>query len=561
MIARLRFSIAAKLYVIFAVMAVATLALATFALINSQRNAATTAELESAYIGTQNVERVNGLIYAVVMESRGIYMSPDIATAKKFATPLLKYNDQIAEVVTEWKRVVRSDDSDLFKQFAGRIETFRNFRRELVRLGTEVSPAEGRSFGDNDANRTVRGALNKDLDSLAKLYRERAKKLHGELENNWRATVLVLTILASFALLLAVAGKMIIWRSVARPLALITRVTAAVASGERGVVIPFNTRYDEIGALARSIKIFGEAMDRNAELTADVAAEADTRVKREQYMADEIRRFSAEIEAALADFGRIAEQMVGASTELSNAAEQASTRTRGAASASAQASNSVRDIAMATEELSASVAEIDRQVAQSKAIAEQAIDEASRTDTEIKALNEAAKRIGDVVQLITAIAEQTNLLALNATIEAARAGDAGRGFAVVASEVKALAGQTAKATDEISTQIAGMQQATVRSVDAITAIQRTIGEIGSITSTIAAAVTEQGAATQEIARSAEIASRNAAETAQEVDRVNEATANTGTNVSTVSGVADSLGSVSKRIRSQVDGFFEKLRAA
>src|SRR5215813_1864127 len=150
--------------------------------------------------------------------------------------------------------------------------------------------------------------------------------------------------------------------------------------------------------------------------------------------------------------------------------------------------------------------EIDRQVSHSNAIAAKAVDEAERTNAEIKALDDAAKRIGDVVKLITAIAEQTNLLALNATIEAARAGEAGKGFAVVATEVKALAGQTAKATEEISTQIAGMQQATARSVNAIDGIQRTIHEVGEITAANAAAVSEQGAATREIARSAEVAS-------------------------------------------------------
>jgi methyl-accepting chemotaxis protein len=203
--------------------------------------------------------------------------------------------------------------------------------------------------------------------------------------------------------------------------------------------------------------------------------------------------------------------------------------------------------------------EIDRQVSHSNAIAAKAVEDAERTNAEIKALDDAAKRIGDVVKLITAIAEQTNLLALNATIEAARAGEAGRGFAVVASEVKALAGQTAKATEEISAQIAGMQQATVRSVDAIGTIQRTIREVGDITATIAAAVTEQGAATREIARSADIASKRTIETVAEVGRVSEATADTRGNAKTVKAVADDLGMVAGRVRGQVAGFFQKLR--
>ena len=203
--------------------------------------------------------------------------------------------------------------------------------------------------------------------------------------------------------------------------------------------------------------------------------------------------------------------------------------------------------------------EIDRQVAQSNAIAGKAVGEAERTNAAVQELNEAARRIGDVVSLITDIAEQTNLLALNATIEAARAGEAGRGFAVVAGEVKALAGQTAKATEDIATQIAGMQYATSRSIEAIEAIERTIRDIGSISGAIAAAVTEQGAATQEIARSVDVAAKRTHETAEEVSQVGDATENTRANVTAVRSVAEELGAVAHRIRDQVDAFSQSLR--
>jgi methyl-accepting chemotaxis protein len=205
--------------------------------------------------------------------------------------------------------------------------------------------------------------------------------------------------------------------------------------------------------------------------------------------------------------------------------------------------------------------EIDRQVAQSNAIAEKAVGEAERTNAAVRELNEAARRIGDVVSLITDIAEQTNLLALNATIEAARAGEAGRGFAVVAGEVKALAGQTAKATEDIAKQISGMQHATSRSIEAIKAIEYTIRDIGSISGAIAAAVTEQGAATQEIARSVDVAAKRTLETAEEVTRVGDATENTRANVNTARSVAEELGAVAHRIRDQIDAFSQSLHAA
>jgi len=559
MIALPKLTIAAKLYTIFALLSAAIFALAGVAIVNSLRHAALTSEIEAASQGTLNVDRVDGLIYAVVMESRGIYMSDDILAAKPFADGLLRFNDRIGEVVNGWHAVVRDDEAAQFAEFAQRIRQFQEFRRELVRRGVESGAAAAREWGDNEANRTVRSALNKDLERLAKLYNDRLKRLYAELDQGIAWTTRILVAFAGGAIVLAAFGVAIIWRAVARPVAEITRVTQTVAAGT-AVTIPFGERHDEVGALARSIGVFQEAMRRNDELTRTIVDEAQTRAKRQGELAAEIDRFGGEVEITVAELGRIAEQMVEASTQLAATADQASSRTESAANASGEASSNARDIASAAEELSASVTEIDRRVTHSNTIAAKAVGETERTNVEIKALDDAAKRIGNVVKLISAIAEQTNLLALNATIEAARAGEAGRGFAVVAGEVKALAGQTAKATDEISSQIAGMQQATLRSVEAIEAIQRTIHEVGGVTVKIAAAVTEQGVATHEIARSAEIASQRTIEAVEQVGRVSEATADTRNSARTVKAVADDLGAVAGRVRGQVDRFLHKLRA-
>ena len=555
-----KLSIAAKLYVIFALMATTTIALSVVAVTAARHHAALTDEFQTANAGTWNVERVNGLIYAVVMESRGVYMSDDIKTSKIYADGILKFNKQIAKVVVDWKKSVRGDDAELFVQFSKRIAQFIDFRRELARLGTEVSPAAGREWGDNDANRSVRKALNKDLDQLTEIYSKRATRVYSEINTGIDKTAMWLSLLACFAVLLATAGAWVISRSVAKPIADITRVTEAVAAGDASISVPFSERSDEIGALARSIGVFQRAMRSNEELNRTVRGDAEMRTQRQEQMSNEISRFSAEVEATLAELGRISDQMLAASTQLASAADAASAKTASAAAASSEASSNVRDIASAADELSASVNEIDRQVAQSNAIATKAVNEAGRTNLAVKELDEAAGRIGDVVKLITGIAEQTNLLALNATIEAARAGEAGRGFAVVAGEVKALAGQTSRATEEISTQIAGMQRATVRSIEAITAIEHIIREIGDISGAIAAAVTEQGAATAEIARSVEIAAKRTVETAEGVNLVGTATEDTRASAGAVKTVADDLGSVAGRIRGQVDAFFQRLSA-
>ena len=551
-------SIAAKLYLIFALLATVTVALASVAAFNARRHAALTDEFRSAFEGAMNVELVNGLIYAVVMESRGIYMSSDIPTAKAYGDGLLAFNDRIGEVVNEWQHAVRSDDEALFKAFSQRIRQFQEFRRELVRRGVEINPAAGREWGDNDANRSVRKALNEDLTKLGQLYASRSERSYKEIDEGIERTAWLIAVIAIAAVLLAGLGAVI---GVAHPLARITRITQAVASGEVERVVPYGERHDEVGALARSIEVFQQTMRKNEELNRTVVDDAQARARRQEEVSREIGRFGGEVEATLSELGRISDQMLAAASRLTEAADNASSRTSGAAAASADASANVRDIASAADELAASVTEIDRQVAQSNAVAGKAVGEAEWTNAMVKELDEAAGRISDVVRLITDIAEQTNLLALNATIEAARAGDAGRGFAVVASEVKALAGQTAKATEDIGAQISGMQHATARSIEAIGAIERTIRNIGEITGTIAAAVTEQGAATQEIARSVETAAVRTSETAQEVVRVGEATAKTRESAMSVKMVADDLGAVAGRIRGQVDHFFAKLHAA
>jgi methyl-accepting chemotaxis protein len=556
-----KLSIAAKLYVIFALLATVTVALAGVAILNAKRHVALTREFNSAFIGAENVDRINSLIYAVVMESRGIYMSPDIATAKKFAISLNRFNDQIGTVMEEWQKSVGPIDADVFGEFASRVKKFQEFRRELVRLGTTVSPQAGNEWGNNEANRTVRTALTNDLDVLGKLFARRSRNIYAHIEGAIDTNALQMTLLGAFALILALFGALMIRHWVARPLAAITRVTEAVAGGDVALAVPFGDRHDEIGALSRSIDVFQRTLRQNADLNHTISAEAEARGRRNETMSAEIALFSIDIETNLSELGRLFEQMLAASSQLTEVADHAAAKTAGATAASSEASANVRDIASAADELAVSVNEIDRQVAQSNAIAEKAVGEATRTNTAVKELDQAAGRIDDVIKLITDIAEQTNLLALNATIEAARAGDAGRGFAVVAGEVKALASQTARATDDIGAQISAMQGATKRSIQALGAIERTIREIGEISSAIATAVTEQGAATQEIARSVEIAARRTNDTAAEVVRVGEATENTRASATSVKALADGLAAATGNIRAQVDGFFKKLRAA
>ena len=556
-----RLPIVAKLYAIFALLATTMVALAGFVAVNARTHAALTEESKVAASGAASVAKANTLIYAMIMESRGIYLKRDKAAATPHAASLTVYIEQLDGVMRKWRRILGSDDVDDFHVFANRVQNFRDFRRELVRRVREEDMQSVQDWALIGESGAVRAILLENLAKLTEIYAERAEEVRAQIDRAIARNAWMVSFFGGISLLLTAFGSMIIRNGVAKPLARITQVTEAVAGGTSDIAIPYSRRQDEIGALARSISIFQETMRNNASLSRTVSQEATARALRQEQVAAEIMDFGANVESTLADLGQIAERMLAASAHLSSAANQASDRTTTATESSKEASSNVRDIASAAEELSLSVAEIDRQVAQSTAIAVKAADETDRTTVAVQELEEAARRIGQVTGLITDIAEQTNLLALNATIEAARAGDAGRGFAVVAGEVKALAGQTAKATEEIGAQIAGMQQATGRSIEAMTAIHRTITQLGEISTTIAAAVTEQGAATHEIARSVEIASARTNDAADQVARIGQATADTHNDATMVKTVSDDLDSAAQRIRSQVEHFFQRLRSA
>jgi methyl-accepting chemotaxis protein len=350
--------------------------------------------------------------------------------------------------------------------------------------------------------------------------------------------------------------------SIARPIRRVGEVLLELANGNKAVEIPFADRDDEVGDNARAARTFKDNLLRiEAMETEQKEAEARALAERKTGM----HKLANEFQAAV---GNIIDTVTTASTQLESAA---GTLTRTAdstqqlsgvvASASEEASANVQSVATASEQMTSCVNEIARQVHESSKIASEAVRQAQKTDARITELSQAASRIGDVVKLITAIAEQTNLLALNATIEAARAGEAGKGFAVVAQEVKALAAQTAKATDEIGNQISGMQAATQDSVAAIKEIGTTITRISEIASTIAAAVEQQGATTQEITRNVQQAAQGTAQVATNITDVNRGASETGSASAQVLSSAQSLAAESGHLKTEVEKFLATVRAA
>jgi methyl-accepting chemotaxis protein len=361
---------------------------------------------------------------------------------------------------------------------------------------------------------------------------------------------------------LALGTMLLVSRWVTGPLHTIKDAMLRVARGDHSVEVSFVGRKDEIGALGGALQVFRDSMMEAERLRAeqkDVEAVAAERRRAEMHrLADE---FQGAVGSIVDAVSTASTQLEAAAVTLTQTAESTQQLSGIVASASEDASANVQSVATASEEMSGSVAEIARQVNESSRIAAEAVKQAEETDARITALSNAASRIGDVVKLITAIAEQTNLLALNATIEAARAGEAGRGFAVVAQEVKALASQTAKATDEIGTQISSMQAATQESVTAIKQIGGTIGRVAEIATVIAAAVEEQGAATQEISRNVQQAAQGTAQVATNITDVNRGASETGTASSQVLGSAQSLARESAHLRTEVERFVSMVRAA
>ncbi len=363
-------------------------------------------------------------------------------------------------------------------------------------------------------------------------------------------------------LVLALGALAFVFYGVVRPLHRITAAMGDVASGDLSATIPYANAKNEIGEMASTLKVFRDGLMEAERLRVE-SIEAEARNK-ERLVAERVAiadQFETTMGTLAEGFAHSSSEVADSARNLASTAEETSRQAQAVTGAAETASDNVETVAAGTEELSASVREITAQVTKSADIARNAAGEAQRSSENVKALSASAQSIGEVVELIRAIAEQTNLLALNATIEAARAGEMGKGFAVVASEVKNLAGQTAKATEEIATKIQEMQAATTVTVDSISMIVSTIGTIQEVTQSIAGAVEEQGAATSEIAGNTHKAANGARDVTENISGVGTAAEMTGSAATQLMSLSNALQSQAASLKGEVASFVKGLRAA
>ncbi|MCJ2099302.1 methyl-accepting chemotaxis protein [Methylobacterium sp. E-046] len=453
------------------------------------------------------------------------------------------------------------EERALWETFGGLWARYEASNRTMSQLLEQGRPAEALALIGSREQLDLYNRMRDALAADAELNNRSAHQETTTALTQADAAMVAAYVAVAVAVAAALAASLFGLLRVSRPITVITQAMSALARGEAAEV-PYRNRRDEIGAMASAVQVFKDNLIRTRQLEAETA---EARLAAEEQRRSGMRQMADGFERAVGGIiglvSSSATELQATAGSLSAMAGQTSSQSVTVAAAAEEAASNVNTVAAAAEELGSSVQEIGRQVDGSADLARRAVGEVDRTGALVQELSAAVARIGDVVGLISSIAGQTNLLALNATIEAARAGPAGRGFAVVAAEVKALAEQTATATEEISGQIARVQGSTGQAVTAIGAITARIQEISGVSTTIAAAVEEQGAATQEIVRNVTQAAQGTGAVTSTIAGVASAAEETGAAASQVLGAASELSRQSEHLAAEVGRFLATVRAA
>jgi methyl-accepting chemotaxis protein len=481
--------------------------------------------------------------------------------AEKIMAGVVESNNKIRR---EYEPMIATpEERALYEQWGKAWDAYKKGTEEVLELSRKAAgqvPKAAHELNSQTVNKIAMEAddiLKKDID----LNDTGADKAAKDAAASFSSAFMMLAIILGAAIVAGVLIGFYVVRDVSRGIDSIVKPMQALGRGDLTALVPHQGEKTEIGAMADTLQVFKEALIAKKAADEAAASDAEAKIERGRRVDSITRDFESMIGEIVETVSSASTQLEASAGTLSSTAERSQQLATAVAAASEEASTNVQSVASATEEMASSVNEISRQVQESARMATEAVDQARKTNDRVSELSKAAARIGDVVELINNIAGQTNLLALNATIEAARAGEAGRGFAVVASEVKALAEQTAKATGEIGQQITGIQAATQDSVGAIKEISGTIERLSEISSTIAAAVEEQGAATQEISRNVQQAAQGTQQVSANITDVQRGASETGSASSQVLSAAKSLSGDSNRLKLEVGKFLNSVRAA
>jgi methyl-accepting chemotaxis protein len=554
------FSIGTRLAAAMLLLGAVALGVAAVAWFGHRAEAARSAAITRLATAERLAERLRTGVYAVVMESRGLYLAANRAQAERFAAGLMRHLNDLQRDWAALSAVLPAAQRDTAARLESALAAFVRLRTELARVGVEQGREAADRLGNNEANRATRTAFSDALDQLSVSVAEEVARLRAESAAAAERLALLLLIVPALVVLLVTAGTLVLTRRhVSRPLSDLAGALGAMAAGRLDDVRLPHSGIGEIGAIAAAAAGFLDKLRENGRLAAEAAAARETRDRRQAAMDQHTQDFGASVSGVMAALTEDAEQMRRAAMALRAGAE-ASREAAGATSTAARESQQdLQAVAAATEQLTASVAEISRQVGHATGATRQAVERAEETGGTVRGLAEAASQVGEVVRLIADIAAQTNLLALNATIEAARAGEAGKGFAVVAGEVKQLASQTATATERIGQQVGAIQSATEAAVGAVARVAEAIAQVDQVAAAIAGAVEQQAGATREIAASVQqVASRTEATNAA-MEALVAAAVQGSTDAERVGATSGNVNRVAAELRTEVENFLAAMR--